>query len=104
MKRHCGEVDRPEVGGGRASAGEDDGAIEVYVDGGGVESGGTTVVAEESNGEEGARGEVGKDVSKACRWWKVRDVECGGVCGVDGVAVWEEDGDARVGERAVGVW
>ena len=47
-----GEVDRPEIGCGRASAGEDCGAVECDVDGVGVESGGASVIAEESDGEE----------------------------------------------------
>ena len=44
-----GEVDGPEVGGGRSGAGEDSGTVKSDVDGVEIESGGAAVVAEESD-------------------------------------------------------
>jgi hypothetical protein len=67
-----GQVDGPEVGGWRAVADEDGGAVEGDVDGVRVEGGGATVVAEESDGEERARGKGRKDVSDAGAGRKVR--------------------------------
>ena len=69
MWSELGEVDGPEIGGGRSSAGEDGGSVEGDVDSVGVKSGGATVVAELADGEEGAGGEGGEDVGDASRGW-----------------------------------
>lgn len=99
----CREIDGPEVGGGGTGAGENGGAVEGDVDGVGVESGGAAVVAEEANGEEGTRGKSWEYVCEACGGREKRKVEGGCVGGVNGAAVWKENGDAGIGDGAIEV-
>ena len=63
----CGrKVEVPELAGvGGAMASENGGAVELDRGGSGVEVGGASMVAEWANGDEGARGEVWKDVGGA---------------------------------------
>ena len=98
------KIDGPEVGCGGALALENGGAVESDVDGVlGMESGRAAMVAKLANGEQGAGGEMGEYVCEASGGWKMREIEGGGVCGLDGVTVGQKNGDAGIGRSAVGV-
>ena len=73
------KVELPEAGGGGSRAAEDSGVVEGDVDGVGGEGGDASVVAERTDGDEGAGGEGRKNVGLACFGGEQGDVEVGGV-------------------------
>lgn len=98
------KVEAPELGRGRASAGEDGVAVwEMNGDIGVGEGCSAAVVTEDSNRDEGTRSKGWKDVRLAGGKGKAGDGKFGGVGGGDGAAVGKQDGDARCGSNEVGV-
>ncbi len=90
---------------GRPGASENGGAIgEMDGDCGVGEGGGTPMVAEDANGDEGTRGKSGEDVCLAGREWETWNGELSSVGGCDGAAIGEQDSDAGGSGYEIGVW
>jgi len=98
----CWKVERPEASEGGTTT-RDHGAT-IMGDGNGVlvESSLASVVAELTDGDEGAGCKFGEDVCSAGGWRKVGKVELGCVGGLYRVAVGKEGDDAWVGDALVG--